>query len=310
MFGEVAEQYDAARPSYPDEIFDIGDRVRRDWPRATRALEIGAGTGKATEKFVARGLHVHALEPSPGMASVLRGKGVDVEESTFEEYDGVGRLRARVRRAGVALGVRRATGTRRLARALQPGGSSRCSGTTAVRTRNRSRPTTTPCTRACGPRTTSTSAELAAEPDSTNSPRAVCSTAVESHVRHVGDRRTRARSGCDCSQTHSDHRMLPDDVRTQAARRRRAAIDKHGGVVAVHLRHRPVPRRVARARERSDDARSVGDAERDRGVDPGGAARRRGGREQRADERADHEAADRRPTGPGSRVARRTRRSG
>ena len=78
-----------ARPTYPDEIFDI---VMQYGPlqAGDRALEIGGGTGKATEKFLARGLQVHALEPSPGMAEVLRGKGVDVEETTFEEYDGPG----------------------------------------------------------------------------------------------------------------------------------------------------------------------------------------------------------------------------
>ena len=58
VFGEVAQQYDEARPSYPAEVFDFvmsygALKVGDD------ALEIGAGTGKATEKFIARGLHVH-----------------------------------------------------------------------------------------------------------------------------------------------------------------------------------------------------------------------------------------------------------
>ena len=85
VFGEIAEQYDAARPGYPDALFDtvleFGGLHTGD-----RALEIGAGTGKATAGFVARGLDVHALEPSPGMAAVLRSKGVDVEESLFEAW--------------------------------------------------------------------------------------------------------------------------------------------------------------------------------------------------------------------------------
>ena len=85
MFGEVAEQYDAYRPSYPDELFDLvvdfagvhaGDR----------ALEIGAGTGKATVGFQARGLDIHALEPSPDMGAVLRAKGVEVEQTLFEVW--------------------------------------------------------------------------------------------------------------------------------------------------------------------------------------------------------------------------------
>jgi len=85
VFGEVAEQYDQARPSYPDALFDTviehGGLAPGD-----AALEIGAGTGKATRGFVGRGIAVHALEPSPGMAAVLRGHGIDVEETTFEDW--------------------------------------------------------------------------------------------------------------------------------------------------------------------------------------------------------------------------------
>jgi SAM-dependent methyltransferase len=85
VFGEVAEQYDQARPSYPDALFDTviehGGLADGD-----AALEIGAGTGKATRGFLARGIAVHALEPSPGMADVLRGHGVDVEATTFEDW--------------------------------------------------------------------------------------------------------------------------------------------------------------------------------------------------------------------------------
>jgi hypothetical protein len=83
VFGEVAEEYDAIRPSYPNELFDavmtLGDLHPGD-----PALEIGAGTGKATMPFLERGLHVHCLEPSAGMAAFLRTKGTEVEEVDFE----------------------------------------------------------------------------------------------------------------------------------------------------------------------------------------------------------------------------------
>jgi SAM-dependent methyltransferase len=86
VFGEIAEQYDQARPSYPDALFDTiiehGGLMPGD-----PALEIGAGTGKATRGFLARGIAVHALEPSAGMAAVLRGHGVAVEDTTFEEWE-------------------------------------------------------------------------------------------------------------------------------------------------------------------------------------------------------------------------------
>jgi SAM-dependent methyltransferase len=89
-FGEVADWYQRARPTYPAALFDAivdiaslhaGDRV----------LEVGAGTGKATDGFVARGLGVTAVEPSPGMAAVLRARlddghgGVVVQECGFED---------------------------------------------------------------------------------------------------------------------------------------------------------------------------------------------------------------------------------
>lgn len=86
VFGEVAEQYDAYRPSYPDALFDA--IMEYGGLRAgDRALEIGAGTGKATAGFLARGLDVHALEPSAGMAAVLRAKGVATEETVFEQWN-------------------------------------------------------------------------------------------------------------------------------------------------------------------------------------------------------------------------------
>ncbi len=85
IFGEVAELYDRARPTYPEVLFDTvmeyGGLSAGD-----RAVEIGAGTGKATMPFAARGLDILALEPSPGMADVLRAKGVEAVASTFEDW--------------------------------------------------------------------------------------------------------------------------------------------------------------------------------------------------------------------------------
>jgi SAM-dependent methyltransferase len=86
VFGEIADEYDRARPSYPDALFDAVVEHGALQPGDT-ALEIGAGTGKATRGFTARGLAVHALEPSPGMARVLRATGVDVEETTVEAWE-------------------------------------------------------------------------------------------------------------------------------------------------------------------------------------------------------------------------------
>ena len=85
VFGEVAELYERTRPGYPDGLFDavleFGDLHAGD-----RALEVGAGTGKATRGFIARGLDVLALEPAPGMADVLRQSYASVIETTFEDW--------------------------------------------------------------------------------------------------------------------------------------------------------------------------------------------------------------------------------
>ena len=86
VFGEVAEQFDAYRPTYPDALFDtiieFGALHAGD-----HTLEIGAGPGKATMGFVARGLEVHALEPSAPMAQILRARGVEVESTLFESWE-------------------------------------------------------------------------------------------------------------------------------------------------------------------------------------------------------------------------------
>ncbi len=78
-FGSVAAQYDAARPSYPQEMVDfilsLAGAAAGD-----QALEVGAGTGKATALFAARGLRITAVEPSEEMATVARRhvEGADV----------------------------------------------------------------------------------------------------------------------------------------------------------------------------------------------------------------------------------------
>jgi SAM-dependent methyltransferase len=84
VFGEVAEDYARERPGYPDALFDDVAALAGGHD----ALEVGAGTGKATAGFVARGLRVVALEPSPEMAAVGRRlvPGAQFVESGLEEF--------------------------------------------------------------------------------------------------------------------------------------------------------------------------------------------------------------------------------
>jgi SAM-dependent methyltransferase len=91
VFGEVADLYDRHRPSYPPAL--VEDLLAEAAvPAGRRVLEVGAGTGKATELFGARGAAVLAVEPSPPMAAVARRRcapypKVTIVESDFEALD-------------------------------------------------------------------------------------------------------------------------------------------------------------------------------------------------------------------------------
>ncbi|MGW1451041.1 class I SAM-dependent methyltransferase [Micromonospora sp. NPDC002411] len=69
-FGMVAEAYERYRPGYPVELLDL---VMTYAGRPIRAaLEIGAGTGKATRLFTRREVTVTATEPDGAMLAELR----------------------------------------------------------------------------------------------------------------------------------------------------------------------------------------------------------------------------------------------
>ncbi|MEU4558645.1 methyltransferase [Actinoplanes sp. NPDC023936] len=69
-FGAVAEAYERFRPEYPQAVYDL---VAEYAGRPIRtAVEIGAGTGKATRLFAANGVAVTATEPDPAMLTELR----------------------------------------------------------------------------------------------------------------------------------------------------------------------------------------------------------------------------------------------
>ncbi len=69
-FGCVAAAYERFRPGYPDELVDAVLAYSRR-PVAT-ALELGAGTGKATRAFAARGIALTATDPDAAMLAELR----------------------------------------------------------------------------------------------------------------------------------------------------------------------------------------------------------------------------------------------
>ena len=123
VFGEVADAYQRARPTYPSELFDAIVALTGVVP-GDAVFESGAGTGKATEGFVARGLRVTAAEPSPGMAAVLRSRfpGVIVHESGFEDCALENGAYALVAAAQSWHWVDPVIGAHKAADALRPGG--------------------------------------------------------------------------------------------------------------------------------------------------------------------------------------------
>lgn len=60
-FSSVAGTYAAARPEYPDALFDLLERLV---PRTARVWEPGCGSGQATRGLAVRFAHVHATDPS------------------------------------------------------------------------------------------------------------------------------------------------------------------------------------------------------------------------------------------------------
>ncbi len=84
-FGAMAQAYERFRPGYPAEVADL---VMAYAGRPVRtALEIGAGTGKATRLFAGRGVAVTATEPDAAMLAELRRHvpAVTTVQAAFEQ---------------------------------------------------------------------------------------------------------------------------------------------------------------------------------------------------------------------------------
>ena len=95
VFNEVPELYDRVRPTYPDELFADLVAITGMGSRSS-VLEVGCGTGQATRSLAALGCSVTAVEPGAGMAALARERlaglgNVEVENSTFEEWNDAGR---------------------------------------------------------------------------------------------------------------------------------------------------------------------------------------------------------------------------
>lgn len=74
LFDTVAAAYDAHRPHYPAELFDVVESaLGRPLLRAD-VVDVGAGTGIATRALAGRGAYVVAVDPGPGVLELLRAR--------------------------------------------------------------------------------------------------------------------------------------------------------------------------------------------------------------------------------------------
>jgi SAM-dependent methyltransferase len=90
VFDQVASLYDRARPGYPETLVDEVI-ARSGIAPGGRILEIGCGTGQATEAFARRGYALTALEPGPAMREVAQARlarhaRVEILPHTFESW--------------------------------------------------------------------------------------------------------------------------------------------------------------------------------------------------------------------------------
>jgi SAM-dependent methyltransferase len=74
LFDHVAAAYDAHRPDYPAELFDVLESALGQPLLRARVLDVGAGTGIATRALAGRGANVVAVDPGPGVLAVLRSR--------------------------------------------------------------------------------------------------------------------------------------------------------------------------------------------------------------------------------------------
>jgi SAM-dependent methyltransferase len=137
VFNEVPELYDRVRPGYPDELFADLAAITGMTERSP-VLEVGCGTGQATRSLAALGCSVTAVEPGLAMAALARRRvaafgHVEIETSTFEDWDDRGRRFDALVAASSWHWVDPSVGWRRAHDVLRPGGWLALLGNVVVR---------------------------------------------------------------------------------------------------------------------------------------------------------------------------------
>ena len=84
-FNNVVTMYDAARPTYPkqllEDVMSFAGKTAFD-----RALEVGAGTGQATDLFITSVKHLDIVEVGDKQVEYLKEKYRDQDTCTYKAY--------------------------------------------------------------------------------------------------------------------------------------------------------------------------------------------------------------------------------
>jgi len=90
VFDSFAERYDLARPGYPEALIEQLIEFSQI-PAAGEILEVGSGTGKATQYFANKGYRILCIEPGKNLAGLASEKfsnrpNVSIENTSFEAW--------------------------------------------------------------------------------------------------------------------------------------------------------------------------------------------------------------------------------
>lgn len=126
-FDSVALLYDAARPGYPEALFDDVVSLSKI-PPGGRILEVGCGTGKATEPLARRGYGILCVELGENLAAFTRRRladypRVEVLTGAFEDWPEEESAFDLVVSAEAFHWLDQASAYRKISRTLRPGGA-------------------------------------------------------------------------------------------------------------------------------------------------------------------------------------------
>lgn len=89
-YSDVADEYEQARPSYPQELINRAVEIAQ-LPQNAVILELGCGPGKATTAFAEKGFSMICLEPSQQACAIAKRNcatypNVEIINTSLEEY--------------------------------------------------------------------------------------------------------------------------------------------------------------------------------------------------------------------------------